>query len=466
MARRKNFQVSGDDTIVAIVTPPGQGGLSGIRIAGQDSLKIIQRHFRADKNRKVTFKPFLMRYGFFVDRDGERIDEVTAVCMPAGKSYTGLEQVEIFCHGGRQVVATIMDQILLSKVRIAEPGEFTRLAFLSGRIDLARAEAVAEIIAANSRHSYETAKEHLLGDYSEQIGAIREKLTDLLAETEAWLDFPEEEIEPDRLEKLVKATDELKAELKILAESYRGGRIINEGFKIALAGRPNAGKSSLFNQLLKQKRAIVAPMPGTTRDYLSEWIDLDGFAVNIIDTAGIRKGGGTVEKIGRQSARKIMAEADLIIWIFDTSLSNWTRRLAGDVKLLPHKRFLAVGNKVDLAELNREFKKSLKEQNALAISCLSGHGIKSLQNKISSLIDENMPDLTSGLIVTSKRHLQKLKLAVSHLKKARSGLKQGISLELVAFDLRMACSAIDEIIGRVYNEEILGKIFSKFCIGK
>ena len=251
-----------------------------------------------------------MQLGMFVESDGVVIDEITAVYMPEKKSYTGMEQVEIFCHGGSAIVNMIFHTILESGARAALPGEFTQLAFLSGRIDLARAEAVAEIIAANSEHSYESAREHLLGAYSEHIDLLRERIIRVLAELEASIDFTDEADTLDQ-KKLVDALEMIIADINELLSSYKGGKILKEGFKIAIAGRPNAGKSSLFNKLLKTERALVTETAGTTRDYLSEWIDLDGYTVNIIDTAGLRDGGGKIEKAGIASSKNILKKASI-----------------------------------------------------------------------------------------------------------------------------------------------------------
>ena len=253
-------------------------------------MAIAEKHFRPiSKSQKL--KPFVLRYGHFVDLNRNVVDEITAVYMPAGKSYTGIDQVELFCHGGSQVVQSILRQLLDSGARAAEPGEFTRLAFLSGRLDLTKAEAVAEIIAANTQSSLEVAREHLLGAYGREVDMLRDGMVEVLAQVEASTDFPEEEISPAESRRLLDLVEKCIDGLTALAESYTGGKIIREGYRVAIGGRPNAGKSSLFNLLLKQERALVTPTAGTTRDYLSEWIDLEGFAVNLVDTAGLRPGG-------------------------------------------------------------------------------------------------------------------------------------------------------------------------------
>jgi tRNA modification GTPase len=407
----------------------------------------------------------MLRFGRFVDRAGQPLDQVTMVFMPRGKSYTGLDQFEIYCHGGRHVVRRLLDELTAFGARPAEPGEFTRLAFLNGRIDLTRAEAVAEIIAANTEVSFQASREHLLGKYAEKVNALREKLVDILAEIEASIDFAEEDIDPKESERLEGPMGDLIKEISDLAATYRGGRIINEGFRVAICGRPNAGKSSLFNLLLREERALVNPTAGTTRDYLSEWIDLEGFAVNLIDTAGLRQGGSMVEKAGQSRAQKIMKESDLVIWIADMSSRSWKSRLKTDIPTIDNKNILLVANKIDIigTSIDKVHDFSL---DLMPVSCTLGTGIEDLKSELVRRINESMPDLTSGLVVTSARHRQKLSEASRDLKAALRKIKQGETAELVAFDLREARQALDEITGRVYTEEILGQIFVNFCVGK
>ena len=407
-----------------------------------------------------------MRLGHFIDRHSDVIDEITAVYMPAGKSYTGLDQVEIFCHGGRQIVTKILNELIASGARAAEPGEFTKLAFLSGRIDLTRAEAVAEIIGANTTTSYQTAREHLLGAYSKHINMLRQKIIDIISEVEASIDFPEEDVDTLETENLVHSVDEIIRSINELAETYTGGRIIREGYTVAIAGRPNAGKSSLFNLLLRQERALVTPTPGTTRDYLSEWIDLSGFAVKLIDTAGLRERGGPIEKAGQKSAMKIVSDADLLLWMVDLSERDWQTKLQADIPFLNKYVNLLVGNKIDLPGDPRRVSKRAEALHLIPISCLTGKGINQLKKKLLECINETMPDLTSGVVVTSARHQQNLQAALKNLRRAKSKMKSGESPEITAFELRQAAGAIDEITGKVYTEDILDRIFSRFCIGK
>ncbi len=413
----------------------------------------------------MAWRPFQMRTGWFCGSSGERLDEVMAVYMPAGRSYTGLRQAEIYCHGGSEVVTLLLGQLLTSGARAAEPGEFTRLAFLNGRMDLTRAEAVAEIIAANTETSLNVAREHLSGAYAEHIERLRKGLVEILAEIEASIDYPQEDISPEDHGSNADALSQLISTISALNKSYDSGRILREGFKLVIAGRPNAGKSSLFNLLLKQQRALVAPTPGTTRDYLSEWIELDGLPVNIIDTAGLRLYSGQVEKAGQRVARQLVSDCDLVLWIVDVSRKRWRSEARSDLAHLKARRSLLVGNKIDLLTKSLEHGNSDSDE-LIQISCLTRRGFLKFVQRLAQRVHSSMPDLTSGLVVTSARHRQKLQIATRQMKRAARLLRRRESPELVVFELRLAADALDEITGKIYNEEILDQIFSKFCIGK
>ncbi len=358
----------------------------------------------------------------------------------------------------------ILKELLNTGARSAEPGEFTKLAFLNGRIDLARAEAVAEMIAADTDRSYEASREHLLGAYSSHIEKLREQLVLMLADIEASIDFSEEEIDQADTVRQLETLNGLSESVDTLLGTYTGGRMIREGFRIAIAGRPNAGKSSLFNRLLRQERALVNPSPGTTRDYLSEWIDMEGIAVNLVDTAGIRKDADDIEKQGQERAHGIMAESDLVIWMFDISDDELANKLESDLARLPVSKCLVVANKCDLLDGNSE--NQGRQGQSVAVSCLTGDGIGELRNTIIERINERMPDLTSGLVVTSARHQQKLSIALESIRRTENLLRNCETPEIVAFELRQAVMALDEITGRVYTEEILGSVFARFCVGK
>lgn len=454
---------SAQDTVAAIITPPGEGGIAAIRLAGPKSVQILKTVFwpRAETTPGEP-TPFLMRFGKYVNRAGEQLDEILAVFMPEGKSYTGLDQVEIFCHGGRQVVKVILSDLLERGARAAEPGEFTKLAFLNGRIDLAKAEAVAELIAANTDSSYMTSRDHLLGRYTEHIETLRTSLISLLADIEATLDFPEEHLETTELSANLAKIARIESELEKLAASYQGGRIVREGYRVVLGGRPNAGKSSLFNLMLQQERALVHTEAGTTRDYISEWIDLGGFAVNMIDTAGLRTDGAEVEKQGQEKAEQLMGSSDLVLWVVDLTSRNWMEHLQGDLASIKQKNHIVVGNKSDLLDS----KVADRSGEMILLSCKTTAGLIDLEAAMIESVNRSMPDLTSGLVVTSARHQQKISAALESLSSAREKMGSPDQIELAGYDVRESVRALEEITGRVYTEDILESIFTSFCVGK
>lgn len=392
--------------------------------------------------------------------------------MPQGQSYTGQNQAEIFCHGGQYVLKQILEVIYGNQVRPAEPGEFTRRAFLAGRIDLAKAEAVADLIASKTEYSYHAAMNNLLGRMTDYIDSIRSGAIALLAEIEVSVDYPEEGLEAGDKARLLESIDTIIFHAKELSESYRAGQIIKEGFKIAIAGRPNAGKSSLFNLMLNQNRAIVAPTPGTTRDYLTEWIDMEGAAVSITDTAGLRAKGGQIEKAGQVSAKGIINDSDLVIWIVDISRKEWKSETIKDInEISKDKKTLVALNKIDkIGNFDKSAAGSIDCQNkalkVIPMSCKTDTGFKLLRKELIKRINESMPDLTDRLVVTSARHKKKLDDFLAAFGKARKNIVKEESPELIAFELRSGINQIDEITGRIYNDEILENIFSRFCIGK
>ncbi|UCD93611.1 MAG: tRNA uridine-5-carboxymethylaminomethyl(34) synthesis GTPase MnmE [Candidatus Zixiibacteriota bacterium] len=470
--KRKSQGDPSRDTIAAIITPPGEGGLGAIRISGPGAHSVIERIFRPAESDVSAGRMFHLYYGHIVDVNSGVIDEVTMAEMPEGKSYTGQKQAEIFCHGGRFVLQRILEEIFRFNVRPAEPGEFTRRAFLAGRIDLARAEAVAELVASKTEYSYSAARKNLLGLLSERIEKLRTRAVELIAEIEASIDFPDEALETAERNRLVAMIDDMIADAGELVGSYKAGRIIKEGYRIAITGRPNAGKSSLFNVLLNQNRALVTPTPGTTRDYLTEWIDLDGVAVSITDTAGLRSGAGPIEKAGMASALKILKESDRVVWIADISRKSWRKELTADLdEYGSGHSILMILNKIDkLKDLDKKKggKTSFSRRGgtAVPISCKTKAGMGALRRALVGRIRDSMPDLTDGIVVTSGRHKRKLENFLRSLKRVRKGIERAISPELAAFEMRQGINEIDEITGRIYNEEILDRIFSRFCVGK
>ncbi len=451
------------DTIAAIITPPGQGGIAGLRIAGSRSHEILRKLVRTSSHASINWEPRFLTFGHALTLSGEFIDEVTAVWLPAPQTYTGLDQAEIFCHGSDLIARQILKVISGYGCRVAEPGEFTRLAFENGRIDLTKAEAIAELIASQTDRATTVAREHLSGAYREHVDSLRGSTISLLAELEAGIDFTENESYGETRDGLIRRADELTERLTSLIATYNEGKLLQQGARVVIAGRPNAGKSSLFNILCKRKRAIVSPIPGTTRDYLTEWIDLGGYPIELIDTAGLRTSIDTVEIAGQQLATELLHSADLILWIVDASEKEPAPPLESVLTSWKEKRIIVALNKVDLGDSGFYGKINLPFS---PISCARESGIDQLTEMLISTL--GLPDSHSkeNLVVTSSRHAEKLDLALAGIESARESLKNGVPPEEIVPSVRNSAREFDELTGRVYTEEVLGAIFGKFCIGK
>lgn len=468
MPHQSTSTALGDRTIVAIITPPGQGGIAAIRLAGPEAAEIAAQHFRSTPGRRESsiFRPWVLRHAYLCRANGDMIDEVTAVYMPPGRSYTGEEQVEIFCHGGLHVVRLIQEVLIESGAQSAEPGEFTKLAFLNGRIDLTRAEGVADIVAALTDQSYRAARQHLSGNYSSLVARLRSSMLRVAGELEAAIDFPEEDVSWIESGELSGSIQSATESIRALIDSYEAGRLVRDGFRIAIAGPPNAGKSSLLNLLLRRERALVTATPGTTRDYISEWIDLEGFAVELTDTAGIRETEEEIERAGQEAARRVFDRSHLIIWMADLSAGSFPEDIAAGQQLSSGKPIIMVGNKIDIVEGRQAEACTGEAPDVLMLSCKTAGGLGELREAIRHEIERYLPDQTDGIMVTSARHVQCLRAAHDALDRAGRLLEASEATELPAFEVNSAVKALDEITGRIYNEEVLEEIFSRFCIGK
>jgi tRNA modification GTPase len=385
--------------------------------------------------------------------------------MPSPKSFTGEDMVEIYCHAGQFLAKAILDNILMHDCRPAEAGEFSQRRFLNHGVDLTRLEGSAEVVAAKTDLAFRLSKEHLLGAYGKHLADLREKMVRLLAEVEADIDFPEEEsVGSIGRGSLDHDLDGLIESLDQLAASYKTGKIIQDGYRVVILGPPNAGKSSLFNRLVKQNRALVTPVAGTTRDWLSEWIDLDGLPVELYDTAGLAAGRGRVEKAGIAKTRGLIGRADLVVYVHDLTARTSAPKIES---LRPGQDIIFVFNKIDLVDkadtIMADRREKLPPDAAVcAVSALTGRGLGELAALISA--KAGLADLTEALVVTSYRHKTKLDRALSHLKRIRR--QKTLPTEVISFELRQASGQIDEITGHIYTEEILEEIFSRFCIGK
>lgn len=449
------------DTIAAIATATGAGGIGVVRLSGAEVDTIAARLFVPRAPGPLRSRE--MRLGQAVDQAGEAIDQVLAVRMPAPHSYTGEDVLELHCHGGALVLRRILARCLECGARAAEPGEFTRRAFLNGRLDLVQAEAVAEVISARTEAALRTGMRHLSGALSAALGEIRDGLVGIRAHTEALIDFAEEEI--DIAPQAVAAeVDAVLAAVERLIASHARGRLLREGFRVALLGRPNAGKSSLLNALLGRERAIVTPIPGTTRDVIAESLEIDGVAVVLADTAGVRAHPDEVERLGIERARSEAAGADAVLLVLDRS-----QPLGGDDHSLLEETAapgLVVVNKTDLAPAwDPGDLADPRRRPRVEISALTGAGLDALRGAIGSLVSGADVD-PEAPVVTVLRHREALERARASLLLARQSLAGGTPIDVAAVDIQAAVEHIGSITGEVTTEEVLDRIFREFCVGK
>ena len=455
------------DTICGIATPLGEGGISIIRVSGSDSLKVINKIFKGKNSSDILdMKSYTMRYGYICDIDSKvEIDEVIISYMKGPRSFTAEDVVEVNCHGGVVSTGRVLEEIIKAGARIAEPGEFTKRAFLNGRIDLSQAEAVMDIIRAKTDFSMKSAVMQSNGALSKELGKLREYMLNTLALIEYSVDFTEDDEEPDETipirvqEQLTVAIEDMKK----LLEGANEGRIIRDGLKLAIIGKPNVGKSSLLNCLLKEKRAIVTDIPGTTRDIIEEFISLDGIPVKITDTAGIRETEDEVEKIGVEKSREKIDEADLVVLMLDSSrpLEDEDREIIEKVK---DKKYVVLMNKNDLEKkISDEDIKELK--NIIYISAKTGFGIDELKEKVKDLFFNGEVD-SESMIISNNRHKQALYRALENCEEALDRVKSNEYLDLISIYVTSALKALGEITGSELEEDLINKIFSEFCVGK
>jgi tRNA modification GTPase len=456
------------DTIAAIATPVGEGGINIIRISGTEAPGIASALFQPQGGKKVAdLEPLRVVYGNLIDpADGQAVDEVLLIRFRAPHSYTGEDVIEIHGHGGTYVSSKILQLVLDQGARAAEPGEFTRRAFLNGRLDLSQAEAVADVIHAASDKALTSALAQLKGRLSEKLNALYDALVQVLAQLEAAIDFPEEGLEFVQKQKLDKKIQDTNMEIKNLVDSYRQGKIYREGLRVALVGKPNVGKSSLLNALLQEDRAIVTPHPGTTRDTLEERVRIKDIHITIVDTAGLRHQPGEIEQHGIERTRHALAQADLALVIFDGSHALDTND-AMLIKEVAEQKKLVLLNKSDLPTVvdKDSLLKKLGEKTALEISATKGEGLDDLKNAIYLSTQKGK---TSGeaVVITRERHRQALALAQESLMRVSQSLQEDRSEDLIAVDLNSALEHLGGILGKTFVDDLLDQIFVDFCIGK
>jgi tRNA modification GTPase len=454
-----------DDTIAAIATPLGEGGLAVIRLSGAEALAVADRSFAPVGEGSV--KPsaaatHTIHFGHVV-RDGQTVDEALLAVMRAPRTFTREDVVEITCHGGILAAKLVLDTVLANGARLAEPGEFTRRAFLSGRIDLAQAEAVADLIHSRTELALRAANEQLAGKLSQRINKLRDEMLETLAHVEAHIDFPEEDIAPDTLSQLIARLEHGLAFMDELLRTAHEGQILRRGIRAAIIGRPNAGKSSLLNQLLGHDRAIVSAIPGTTRDTIAETANIRGLPVVFIDTAGLREAGDEVELEGVRRSRETLLQAEFILHVFDAA-EPLTAADERHLAEFAEKKRILVRNKIDLpARLH--FPPALKAP-VVDVCCLTGQGIEPLKDAIKELVWSG--EIKAGMlqVMINSRHQDALNRARAAALRTLEALRENQTLELVALDLRIAVNAVGEIVGQTTTEDLLDLIFSQFCIGK
>ncbi|WP_312353094.1 tRNA uridine-5-carboxymethylaminomethyl(34) synthesis GTPase MnmE [Aminipila sp.] len=477
-----------EDTIAAVATAYGEGGIGIIRISGEEALSIlnkvfqpIKKHIKKSSGDKDSFKPDSigitigepivnrrLTYGHIVDyHTNEVIDEVLAVYMKAPYTYTTEDVVEINCHGSIVSLRKVLELILKSGARMAEPGEFTKRAFLNGRLDLTQAEAVIDLIKAKSDKSFDVALGQLEGALSANIIEIRNLLMDELVNLTVNIDYPDEDIEEITYENLLNNLLQIGDMIQKLIDSADTGRIIKEGFKIAIVGKPNVGKSSLMNALLKEARAIVTDIPGTTRDTIVEDITIKGIPVKLIDTAGIHETDDTVEKIGIEKSKESFNEADLVIFILDSS-QPITEEDQHIIDIVGERRILVLLNKTDLGLIMDEIALRQEMPGALIIKTAvkDGQGIKDIEKEIENLVYNGEIKQKGNTFITNVRHSNLLISAKSALDDAVNMINLGEALEFIEIDVKRSFEFLGEVIGETVSESIIDEVFSRFCLGK
>lgn len=454
------------DTIAAITTPLGESGIGAIRISGPDAYAVGDKIFKSKS--AVPLKERRDRsiqYGTIVDENGTCIDEVLALIMKGPHSYTAEDVLEIQCHGGREALESILQLILRSGARMANPGEFTERAFVNGRIDLAQAEAVMDVIQAKSRAGLTSAVSQLEGRLSKVINKTRKELTELVTRLEVMIDYPEEDLEDIAVPDVSGALQEMQEKLQHMLEESQNGRMIRDGVMAAIAGTPNAGKSSLLNRLLQEERAIVTDVPGTTRDVLEEWITLRGVPVCLVDTAGIRETDDTVEKIGVSRARRYLDRADIILAVIDGS-----RPLTDEDKDIlqsaADKNVIIVLNKTDLPSVMTSQDLSTYGFPICPISASTGDGLEELKDRLLQEVLKGGFTNGPSALLTNTRHIELVRQSAEALERARQSLQDGMPLDCAVIDIRQAWDTLGSITGDTVHDDIVEEIFSRFCLGK
>ena len=456
-----------DDTIAAIATAPGEGGIGIIRISGEKSLQVAQSIFKSKSGKMIKdYNARTLIYGTVVDNE-KVIDEVLVAYMKGPNSYTAEDVIEINCHGGFISVKKILELILSKGVRLAEAGEFTKRAFLNGRIDLSQAEAIIDVIKSKTDMAHEVAQSQLEGSLAKKIKDLRMNVTEVLAHLEVSIDFAEEDVEEITYQTLEEKALELRNEIKKLYDTAESGKILRDGLKTVIVGKPNVGKSSLLNSILGENRAIVTDIAGTTRDVIEEFVNIKGIPLKIVDTAGIRETEDVVEKIGVEKSRESFSTADLVIMVLDAS-----RKLSEEdmeiLESLKNKKTIVLLNKMDLEpqiELEK-IEEFINSEDIIKISALKHQGIEELQDKIEAMVYNGSVKNSSNLMITNSRHKDALFKAYESINDAISAIEQRMPYDFIEVDFKNIWDYLGYINGDTVREDLLDTIFANFCIGK
>lgn len=462
-----------DDTIAAISTAYGPAGIGIIRISGFLAAQIADKVFRSKKGIKLQEQDtYRVAYGYIIDKDGSILDEALALTMWAPHSFTGENIVELQCHGGIIALKKALDLLLAEGARLADPGEFSKRAFLNGRLDLSQAEAIMDVINAKTETGLKAAANNLQGFLAQEIKQCRQEILEVIAYLEADIDFPEEDIERLNQTEIQARLYKTGEKIRRILQTFQEGRIVREGLKTVLIGKPNVGKSSLLNTILQAKRAIVTDIPGTTRDTIEEYYNLGGIPLVLVDTAGIRYTEDTVEKMGVEKTREVSKEADLLLYLLDLT-TGITAEDEEFLQELPREKVIILVNKIDLwpnEKTGREQEQQLRQRltgfRVLFVSATEKIGINDLEKEIKELFFTQGLEIKNEAFLTNIRHKRALDTALEALESARQGVLAGTPSDFISIDLQNSLASLGEITGETMDDEIINRIFAQFCLGK
>jgi tRNA modification GTPase len=453
------------ETIIALATPNGLGAISVIRISGNNSIKITEKLFKSNKNKLLSNQKSHTVHLGHIMKGNHELDEVLITLFKGPNSYTGEDTIEISCHGSTYIQKEIINLFIDNGIRIANPGEFTLRAFLNGKMDLNQAEAVADLIASENEGSHKLAMQQMKSGFSNDLKKLRAELLHFSSMIELELDFSQEDVEFAERNDFKNLTNKIKSELKILINSFQSGNVLKNGISVAIAGKPNAGKSSLLNTLLNEDKAIVSDIPGTTRDSIEDSLIINGINFRFIDTAGLRETNDVIESKGIEKTKEKIKKAKILLYLFDINDTNINEiKNSLDSFRRDDLSIILVRNKIDLKINNKNLLNDLKKLELIEISATEKKSVLKLKER---LIDEvNLLNPYTDVIISNSRHYEALKKALKAIEEVNKGLKENISGDLLSVDIRRSIEFLAEITGEITNDDVLGNIFANFCIGK